>query len=110
MRLLIAGLALCSTLAHSHQITVEECQEGAEFISNAALLRDSGRPEGTEEAFVSRAIEELEMIQAFPPELRWFAQDQEDAEFLIKEILEVWRDPQEPTGHYQSFLNRCTNR
>jgi hypothetical protein len=101
-------LAVCTAWAHA--IPFEDCLEGAEFIGNAARLRDSGRPEGTEEVFVSRAIVDLEMIRAYPPEFRWFAQDELTERFLLSEILRVWREIQSPEQHYQSFLDRCINQ
>jgi hypothetical protein len=110
MRLTVLFFLLLSSSAQAHQPTLNECLEGAEFIGNAALLRDSGRPEGEREVFVGRAIAELEMIQQFPPELRWFAQDEEDEKFLLDEIVRVWDQPQDPQDHYRQFFDRCVQR
>lgn len=110
MRYIFAFLLFVSIPAVAHQLTLEECEEGAEFIGNAAILRDSGKPEGSEEAFVSRAVEDIDAIKQFPPEFRWFVQDDEDADYLLSEILRVFREPQDPTRHYQDFFNRCTQR
>lgn len=90
--------------------TLDECFEGAEFIGNAALLRDSGAPEGSEESFVSRAIEDLEKIRSLPPDLRWFARDDESENFLLTEIIRVWREIQTPEQHYRGFLDRCISQ
>lgn len=110
MRYILVLVLLLSMPLSAHQLTLEECEEGAEFIGNAAVLRDSGYPEGYEEAFVSRAIEDIEAIKQFPPEFRWFVQDDEDADYLLSEILRVFREPQAPTRHYQDFFNRCIQR
>lgn len=109
-KLLALLLLTFSGVLHSHNLTIEECLEGSEFIRNAALLRDSGRPEGTKQEFIGRMEQDIEKIQAYPPELRWFVQDEEDKEFLLSQAKLVWDNPQPPQNHEQEFLNTCTNR
>jgi hypothetical protein len=110
MRYIFVLLLVISHAVMAHQPTIDECLEGAEFIGNAALLRDSGLPQGTESEFMSKALEDLEAIKQYPAELRWFVQDQQDADFLISEILLVFQNPQQPRAHYHDFFNRCTQR
>jgi hypothetical protein len=50
------------------------------------------------------------LIQAFPPELRWFVQDQDDAELLTSAARLVFDSPREPQSHQSEFLAACTAR
>ena len=67
--------------ATAHPLTLAECAEGGEFIRNAALARDAG---ASREFFIGKLAEDLILIQAFPPQLRWFVQDAADEEFLSR--------------------------
>ncbi len=113
-RLLLSGTALLGiTLlvllwpcdrALGHEISRAECTEGSEFIRNAALARDNGL---SREAYIGQLRGDLISIRAFPPELRWFAQDEQDEALLLSAASEVFDDPKPPESHRQAFMQRC---
>jgi hypothetical protein len=81
-----------------------ECVEAGDFIKNAALARDSGMAEAD---FLSRIRDDIEIIQAFPPHLRWFVQDEEDAAFLIAAATDVFQKPRLAAEHQRDFVRAC---
>ena len=90
--------------ATAHPLTLAECAEGGEFIRNAALARDAG---ASREFFVSKLEEDLLLIQAFPPQLRWFVQDAMDEEFLSRRVARVFEKPMKPEQHEAAFISDC---
>lgn len=84
-----------------------ECFEGADFIANAALSRENGM---SRTAFLGRLEEDLELIQAYPPQLRWFAKDEEDEAFLTQAARDVFDRPLAPEQHRARFLAACLDR
>lgn len=101
--ILVAVPAICA----ARQPSVTECVEGSDFIRNAALARDGGM---TEASFIARIHEDIAVIQALPPQLRWFVQDEEDAELLISAATEVFRMPKDAGTHQKDFLRACLPR
>ena len=93
--------------AQAHELTMNECLEGSDFIKNAALSRDYGM---TRDDFLGRMESDLELIQAFPPELRWFVQDQDDETLLVGFAQSVFDSPQAPESHQSAFLAACEQR
>jgi hypothetical protein len=93
--------------AAAHPLSRQECSEGSDFIKNAALSRDNGMDGGT---FLSRTIEDLSLIKSFPPSMRWFVQDQNDEDYLLKAVAEVFSSPREPQLHQSSFFGECITR
>ncbi len=91
-------------LASSHAITRSECSEGSDFIRNAALSRDNGLSRSD---YLTQLRGDLQTIRAFPPELRWFAQDESDEALLISAATDVFDDPHAPDEHRRAFLERC---
>ena len=91
----------------AHALSLQECFEGGDFIANAAMARDNGI--GKQE-FIDRLVGDIRLIQAFPPELRWFVADPEDAEFLHAESTRVFERPRGPEAHRAQFLSRCFER
>ena len=87
--------------------TVDECLEASDFIANAARARDYGM---TRDAFLARMDEDFQMIHAFPPSLRWFAQDADDEAFLLGQARTVFESPDLPERHRASFLGACFER
>ncbi|HYC42209.1 MAG TPA: hypothetical protein VEB70_04395 [Noviherbaspirillum sp.] len=81
-----------------------ECVEAGDFIKNAALARDSGM---TEADFISRVRDDIEVIQSFPPNMRWFVQDEEDAAFLIAAATDVFQKPRQAAEHQRDFVKAC---
>lgn len=81
-----------------------ECVEAGDFIKNAALARDSGMAEAD---FLSRIRDDIEVIQAFPPHMRWFVQDEEDAAFLIAAATDVFQRPRNAAEHQRDFVKAC---
>jgi len=94
-------------VAAAHELTLDECLEGSDFIMHAAMSRENGM---TREAFLDRMESDIHLIQAFPPELRWFVQDQDDAELLTSAARLVFDSPREPQSHQSEFLAACTAR
>jgi len=93
--------------AHAHPLSREECSEGSDFIRNAALSRENGMDGST---FLTRTIEDLSLIKSFPPALRWFVQDQNDEDYLLKALAEVFSSPREPQLHQSTFFGECITR
>jgi len=96
--------SVCAIPAFPHELTPEECKEGGEFIRNAALARDNGM---TRAFFVGKLEEDLMMIRAFPPQLRWFAQDAGDERLLTEAVLRVFDAPLKPDQHEAAFILNC---
>ena len=96
--------AVAGAPAGGHPRTLEECLEGGDFIANAAKARDNGI---TKAGFLGRLVDDIRLIQAFPPQLRWFVVDPEDAEFLHEEATTVFDTPASPEAHRAQFLSRC---
>jgi hypothetical protein len=90
--------------AAGHARTLQECLEGGDFIAHAAEARDNGM---TKSDFLDRLVADIRLIQAFPPALRWFVVDPEDAEFLHAEATRVFDAPLRPESHRVQFLSRC---
>jgi hypothetical protein len=89
---------------YTHSLTLDECTEGGEFIRNAALARDNGV---TRDFFVSRLVEDLVMIQSYPPPLRWFVQDSSDEKLLSDAVFKVFDEPVQAEQHEASFVGAC---
>jgi hypothetical protein len=104
MRFLLALFALLPVTASALTVTSRDCLEGAQFIENAAHARNNGI---SREAFVTRLDEDLQIIQAIPPQMRWFAQDEDDALLLRSAVLQVFAEAQEPKEHAAGFLAVC---
>src|SRR5262245_20389256 len=100
----IGGLS-CATVAH--ELTLAECAEGSDFIMHAAMSRQNGM---TREAFLERMESDIRLIQAFPPHLRWFVQDEDDEELLTSAARLVFDSPREPESHQSEFLAACAAR
>ena len=90
--------------ALAHPLTLAECNEGGEFIRNAALARDNGM---TREIFVDKLVEDLVMIQSFPPQLRWFVQDSGDEKLLSEAVFKIFDEPLNAEQHEASFIGAC---
>ena len=88
----------------AHPLTLAECTEGGDFIHNAALARDNGI---SREFFVNKLVEDLAMIQSFPPQLRWFVQDSSDEKLLSEAVFKVFDDPMKAELHEASFIGAC---
>jgi hypothetical protein len=99
-------LILLSLPSHSnaHEFSIAECQEASDFIKNAALSRDKGI---TEAVFIDRIRDDIEIIRAFPPQLRWFVQDDDDAKFLLSAVVNVFQHPKTARAHQLDFFNAC---
>ena len=82
----------------------QDCREGSDFIANAARARDAGMPA---ERFKARLEEDLVLIQAYPPALRWFAQDDEDAQILRVWVSRTFDATTEPLRLQSMFLESC---
>jgi hypothetical protein len=106
-RLLIAMTCAWAAAAAAQPHSAGECREGGDFIRNAALARDAG---ATREFFVGRLEDDLLAIRAFPAELRWFAHDSADEEFLRAEVHAVFDAPAASELHRDAFLERCARR
>jgi hypothetical protein len=101
---LFALTGIWTAQAAAHPLTLAECAEGGEFIRNAALARDAG---ASREFFIGKLEEDLILIQAFPPQLRWFVQDVVDADFLSRRVERVFDKPMKPEQHEAAFISDC---
>ena len=93
--------------AMAHSPSKEECVEAGDFIRNAALSRENGMDRTT---FITKITDDFALIKSFPAELRWFVQDTDDEEFLLKAATEVFEHPTEPDIHQRNFLSACIIR
>ncbi|OWW22649.1 hypothetical protein [Noviherbaspirillum denitrificans] len=100
----LLALVLLPALSLARIPDANECVEAGDFIKNAAHARDSGMAEAD---FISRIRDDIEIIRAFPPHLRWFVQDEEDAEFLIAAATDVFRKPRLAAEHQRDFVKSC---
>jgi hypothetical protein len=106
---LAAALAavVASFAAAASNLTVAECFEGSDFIANAALARENGMSRAD---FLGRMEDDFELIQAYPPQLRWFAKDADDERFLLDSARQVFDAPEAPERHRARFLAACFTR
>jgi hypothetical protein len=111
MRSFVLGICLtcCSFGVHAIEaqaieVDASECREGAQFIGNAAQSRKNG---ATKEMFVGKLDEDLFVLASIPPELRWFAHGDAEANFLRAAVLDVFEFPREPREHAIQFLASC---
>jgi len=100
----LLALVLVPALTAARVPDAKECVEAGDFIKNAALARDNGMAEAD---FLSRVRDDIEIIQAFPPHMRWFVQDEEDAEFLLAAAADVFRKPRRAAEHQRDFVRAC---
>jgi hypothetical protein len=103
----LAAAWACGLPASASRLTMAECFEGSDFIANAALARENGVSRA---AFLGRLQDDLELIQAYPPQLRWFAKDREDETFLYEYARQVFDEPRPPEQHRARFLAACLDR
>ncbi len=92
---------------HAHDLSIDECTEGGDFIRNAALSRDYGI---SRDDFIGRMHGDFQAIRAFPAELRWFVQDETDERFLLTHAERVFDEPGAPQSHENAFLHACFDR
>jgi hypothetical protein len=104
---MIVTLLILSSGTSAQPHSASECSEGGDFIRNAARARDNGV---TREFFVGRLEEDLVMIRAFAPAMRWFVHDEGDEAFLRAEVAAVFDMPVDSEQHRAGFLKRCTLR
>lgn len=105
--ILIVLAAGAGAPAAAHAPTLQECFEGGDFIAHAAQARDNGM---TKAEFLERLVADIRLIQAFPPQLRWFVVDPDDASFLHEEASRVFDARRSPDVHRAQFLSRCFDR
>jgi len=103
--LLATALSWMCSAASAHELTLDECLEGSEFIKHAAMSRDYGIKR---EDFLERMHADIMAIQQFPPQLRWFVQDDADAALLTGAAERVFDSPREPGAHESDFLQTCS--
>ncbi|MGZ3237585.1 MAG: hypothetical protein ACXWIN_01000 [Burkholderiaceae bacterium] len=97
-------LLLLPMRSNAHSLSVNECKEGSDFIRNAAVARDNG---AAEMSFIDRISDDIEVIRAFPPQLRWFVQDDDDAKLLLSAAVNVFHHPKSAHTHQVEFFNDC---
>lgn len=100
----LLALILLPALSLAGPPSANECEQAGDFIKNAALARDGGMAEAD---FISRIRDDIEIIQGFPPDMRWFVKDEEDAEFLIAAATEVFQKPRQAAQHQRDFVKAC---
>lgn len=105
--LALLGAMATAVCAHASVHSLQDCREGADFISNAARARDNGM---AREAFISRLEDDFMTIRAFPPALRWFVNDEDDERFLRDAVHRLHDHPLDPAMHGRQFLAACLDR
>ncbi len=103
----VLALNFSLPVAGAHELSLQECREGADYIRNAAISRDNGMAEA---AFMDIFDNDLAMIMAIPKALRWFVQDDDDATFLRSALNQVFRHPKAPSEHAMEFAHACMAR
>jgi hypothetical protein len=104
---LLVALSLFPMPGSARRTGGNECVEAGDFIKNAALARDGGVSEAD---FIGRIRDDIELIQAFPPQLRWFVQDDDDAAFLLGAATDVFQKPRDASEHQRDFVKTCLLR
>lgn len=104
---LLLALMLLPALCLARQPSATECVQAGDFIKNAALARDGGMSEAD---FIGRIRDDIEIIRAFPPHLRWFVQDEDDAEFLLAAATDVFQKPRGASEHQNDFIKACMRK
>ena len=107
MVMLALTLNLSGAAVSAHELSLQECREGADYIRNAAISREHGMSEA---AFMDIFDNDLAMIMAIPKELRWFVQDDDDATFLRAALNQVFQYPKTPAEHALDFAHACMVR
>jgi hypothetical protein len=64
----------------------------------------------SEISFMEVFDNDLAMLKSIPASLRWFVQDDDDAEFLRAALNEVFRKPIAPERHAELFGEVCLLR
>ena len=105
--IVLLALSLLPTICFARELSVTECSEAGDFIKNAALARDGGMSETT---FLNKIRDDIDVIQSFPPHLRWFVQDDEDAKFLLTAATEVFQHPNSARKHQSDFFRTCLGK
>ena len=106
--IVVAGALLATAFAHPGAAnTLEECAEAGAFIGNAARARDAGM---SRDAFLTRMEADFQVIRAFPKELRWFAENEDDERFLLDAARDVFDRPAPPEEHKLRFVKACISR
>jgi hypothetical protein len=82
-----------------------DCREGADFIRNAALSRDTGM---TATRFIDKLEEDLMAVRAYAPSLRWFVYSEVEEDLLRKAAVQVFEKPQVADEHRDAFLTACS--
>lgn len=103
---ILAAGVLASEPVLAHRPSGRECTEASEFIRNAALARDNGT---SRREFVERLEADLLVIRAFPAELRWFVQDDDDERFLRAAVARVFDTTLGPAALEAEFRERCAD-
>jgi len=104
---LVLLLASACVALPARATSPEECEQAAQFIGNAARARDMGM---SRDDFISHMQADLEVIRAFPPQLRWFAETEQDEQFLLNGAREVFDHPVAPEAHAMRFARACVSR
>lgn len=97
------GLLLPASAA-ALTVSASDCDEGGDFIRNAALARDNGI---SARAFLDRLEGDLIAIRSVPKTLRWFVQDEEDERLLRNAAVSVFTSPRDPDAHGREFRAQC---
>jgi hypothetical protein len=56
---------------------------------------------------MSRLADDLLVIRSFPPQLRWFARNEDDEALLTGAATRVFDAPQSPRRHEIEFVDQC---
>lgn len=75
-------------------------------MRNTAL----GRNHISRQEFMDTMIADIGRIQQVPVELRWFVQDDQDAELLLRHDDLAFTNPRDPEIHHDEFLAECQTR
>jgi hypothetical protein len=100
-------VALTGPSARALTVTLAECDEGADFVRNAALSRDNGMRAAD---FLGRLEGDLAAIRTVPATLRWFARDADDEALLRAAATDVFESPRRAGEHHDAFLALCRAR
>ena len=76
-------------------------------VANAARARDLGM---SRDEFIAHMQSDFEVIRAFPPEMRWFAENDSDEQFLLNAARDVFDHPAAPESHARRFVRACLTR
>lgn len=87
-------LLLFAAPCFAHERTSDECREAADMVMHFAQARDA---KALDKATALQQFDDaVQAVSGFPPEQRWFIEDDEDVALLRGAVVQVFDNPDQP--------------